>query len=272
MAIEVLNYPLSPCGEKVRFALAEKGLPFVDHHVDLGSKENLHPQFLRLNPRGLVPVLLDDDVVVSDSTVILEYIEDRWPDAPLRPDSPIERARMRRWTKHVDEVLHPAWPGIAWPILVRPRWLAKTSGEVEAMLAALLDGKRRERQRRLFELGLDSPEFQASMSVFLNTCRDMDEALEPSEWLAGPTYSLADIALLPYFVAMQVFGFEEVFGPFGNVRRWYADACARPCFGGHPRTMLPASRLAEISALDAGAALRRPNGKADDSSSTPIAQ
>ena len=84
MAIEVYNYPLSPCGEKVRFALAEKSLPFLDRHVDLGSKENLGPDFRRLNPKGLVPVLLDDGVAVADSTVILEYIEDRWPQHPLR--------------------------------------------------------------------------------------------------------------------------------------------------------------------------------------------
>jgi len=246
MTIEVLNYPLSPCGEKVRFALAEKGLPFVDRHVDLGSKENLGSDFLRLNPKGLVPVLLDGDIVVSDSTVILEYIEDRWPDRPLRPATPLERARMRRWTKHVDEVLHPAWPGIAWPILVRPKWQMKSSQEVEAMLAALLDDKRRERQRRLFEQGLDSSEFQSSMSTFLGTCEEMETDLSTSSWLAGNAYSLADITLLAYFVAMEIFGFERVFTPFSRVRDWYASACARPCFSGHPRNMLPASRLNEI--------------------------
>jgi len=250
MAIEVLNYPLSPCGEKVRFALAEKGLPFKDHHVDLGSKENLRADFLRLNPKGLVPVLLDGEIVVSDSTVILEYIEDRWPETPLRPDAPVERARMRRWTKHVDEILHPAWPGIAWPILVRPKWLAKTPREVEAMLAALLDDKRRERQRRLFELGLDSPEFQGSMATFVNTCAEMEAELLRFPWLAGDSYSLADIALLPYFVAMEAFGLEQSFGGFEKVRNWYGAACGRRCFGGHPRNMLPASRLQEIRDLN----------------------
>jgi len=249
MTIQVLNYPLSPCGEKVRFALAEKGLAFVDRHVDLGSKENLRPEFLRLNPQGLVPVLLDGDIVVSDSTVILEYIEDRWPAPPLRPQSPLERARMRRWTKHVDEVLHPAWPGIAWPILVRPKWLAKPPEEVEAMLTALPDERRRERQRQLFEHGLSSPEFQRAMKTFEDTCADMEAELSGSSWLAGSSYSLADIALLPYFVAMEVFGIESAFEPFEGVCRWYRAACSRPCFGGHPRNMLPRQRLQEIHRL-----------------------
>ena len=69
IGIEVYNYPLSPCGEKVRMALAEKELPFVDIDVDLGSKANLKPDFLRLNPRGLVPVLAHGGTVVADSTV-----------------------------------------------------------------------------------------------------------------------------------------------------------------------------------------------------------
>lgn len=246
MAIEVYNYPLSPCGEKVRFALAEKSLPFLDRHVDLGSKENLGPDFRRLNPKGLVPVLLDDGVAVADSTVILEYIEDRWPQHPLRPDDPLERARMRRWTKHVDETLHPAWPGIAWPILVRPKWLAKSADEVEAMLTALIDPRRRERQRRLFEQGLAASDARESLGVFTDTCEQMDAELARGPWLAGGTYSLADIALLPYFVAMEAFELGHLHQRFTNIGRWYAAACARDCFNGHPLTMVSAARLREI--------------------------
>ncbi|BCH25279.1 glutathione S-transferase [Mesorhizobium sp. L-8-10] len=248
MTIEVYNYPLSPCGEKVRFALAEKELAFVDHHVDLGSKDNLKPGFLRLNPKGLVPVLLDDGVAVADSTVILEYIEDRWPDRPLRPADPLGRARMRRWTKHVDEVLHPAWPGIAWPILVRPKWLAKPATEVEAMLAALLDPRRRERQKRMFDQGLAAQDARESIAVFIATCEEMEIQLAGTPWLAGEDFSLADVALLPYLVAVEIFDLARLYQRFTNVARWYAAACARSCFKGHPRTMLPAKRLQEIEA------------------------
>lgn len=244
--IEVYNYPLSPCGEKVRFALVEKRLGFIDRNVDLGSKENLRPEFLRLNPRGLVPVLVDGEEIISDSTVILEYIEDRWPERPLRPPNAIGRARMRRWTKHVDEMLHPAWSGIAWPILVRPKWLEKTDVQVDEMLAALPDPKRRERQKRLFKLGLEAPDATDSLAVFRATCGEMDRDLGQSIWLTGGSYSLADIALLPYFVAVEVFGLRRLFHQYENVGRWYADACARPCFNGHPRNLLPTHRLQEI--------------------------
>lgn len=247
MEIEVYNYPLSPCGEKVRFALAEKGLAFTDRQVDLGAKENLRSDFLAFNPKGLVPVLIDDGTIIADSTVILEYIEDRWPDHPLRPASAIDRARMRRWTKHVDEVLHPAWPGVAWPILVRPKWQQRTESEVEAMLVALPDPRRRERQRRLYDLGLESPDARESLTVLRKTCAEMDETLAEAPCLAGQDYSLADIALLPYFLAIEVFGLDGSLKPYANLRRWYQAACARPCFNGHPRTMIPDDRLAEIA-------------------------
>jgi glutathione S-transferase len=249
MAIIVYNYPLSPCGEKVRFALLEKGLAFTDRHVDLGNKENLQPDFLSLNPKGLVPVLVDGTVVVSDSTVIIEYLEDRWPDNPLRPATPLGRAHMRRWTKFVDEVLHPAWPGIAWPILVRSRWLTKASAEIDAMLAALPDQRRRERQVRLFEQGLAAFDSQEAVAVFTRTCEAMEAELGNGLWLVGEEYSLADIALLPYFVALDVFGLEKLFADFDKVAAWYRLACTRPCFKGHPKNVIPVARLREVEQI-----------------------
>lgn len=256
--IEVYNYPLSPCGEKVRFALAEKQLSWTDHHIDLGAKENLKPDFLRVNPKGLVPVLRVGDDVIAESTIIIEFIDDRWPEPSLRPADPLARARMRRWTKLVDEVLHPAWPGIAWPILVRPALQKKSEAEVLAMLAALPDPRRRERQSRLYQLGLNAPDARESLSTFAALCHDMEEALADAPWIAGESFSLGDIALLPYFVAIEAFGLECLFHAYPWAVNWYARACARPAYGGHPRTLLPQARLAEVAerGREASAALK----------------
>jgi glutathione S-transferase len=255
--IEVYNFPLSPCGEKVRFALAEKQLSWTDYHVDLGTKENLRPDFLRFNPKGLVPVLRLGADVIAESTIIIEFIDDRWPEPPLRPVDPLARARMRRWTKLVDEVLHPAWPGIAWPILVRPAWQRKSEAEVLRMLAALPDPRRRERQSRLFQLGLNAPDARESLVIFASVCRDMEEALTAGPWIAGESFSLGDIALLPYFVALEAFGLERLFQAYPRIVDWYGRACARPAYDGHPRTLLPQTRLAEVAEYgrEAGAAL-----------------
>ena len=160
MSLRLYNYPLSPCGEKVRFALAEKGIAYEYRNVDLGAKENLTPRFLALSPNGYVPVLEVDGTPFVESTVINELIDENWPLPPLKPERPGDRAEMRLWTKLVDERLQPAWPGIAWPILVRPAWQAKSPQMVEDMLAKLPDPARRERQRRMYQEGIDISSIQ----------------------------------------------------------------------------------------------------------------
>jgi glutathione S-transferase len=246
--IQVYNYPLSPCGEKVRFALAEKGLSWLDRYVDLESKQNLQPDFLRLSPKGLVPVLVVDETVIVESTIINEFIDDNWRAPPLRPDAPSERALMRSWTKLVDEVLHPAWPSIAWPILVRPAWLRLAPEQVEHMLAGLLDPIRRERQERHYRLGLDSPDARKSFEVVRDVCDAMEGQLARTQWLAGVTYSLADIALFPYLFALDIFGmYEEFAGRRPQLARWYESVKVRPAFGGDVRSLFDPKRLDEVA-------------------------
>ena len=247
--IEVYNYPLSPCGEKVRFALAEKGLVWTDRVIDLERKENLTPDFLRLSPKALVPVLVSDGIIIVESTIINEFIDDRWPEPSLRPRSAQERAAMRQWTKYVDEVLHPAWPGIAWPILVRPSWLKKTPVEVDRMLAAVPDVARRERQRALYRDGLSAPAASYSIDIFCDCCNMMENKLNAAPWLAGASFSLADLALFPYYFAADIFGLKATFTTGRpRIAEWYERISARPAFGGDPRLLFDPARLANVAA------------------------
>ena len=75
----------STCSMKVRFALAEKALPWESRHVDLFRFENWTPDYARLNPKGVVPTLVHDGHAITESNVILEYLEDCFPTSPLRP-------------------------------------------------------------------------------------------------------------------------------------------------------------------------------------------
>src|SRR5262245_38448179 len=90
------DHPLSPYAQKCRIAMREKGIAFEARlPAAIGSGTGLEPAFVTANPRAEVPALVDGDLHVFDSTVILEYIEDRWPEPPLRPVSPADRARAR---------------------------------------------------------------------------------------------------------------------------------------------------------------------------------
>src|SRR5438034_997584 len=89
--VKLYEHPLSPYAQKVKIALAEKGVPFEAEIPPLAGGDL--GQFRALNPRLEVPTLIDGDTAVFDSTVILEYIEDRWPTPPLLPKTPAVRAR-----------------------------------------------------------------------------------------------------------------------------------------------------------------------------------
>lgn len=100
--------PLSLFSRKVEIALAEKGLTVEQVVVPFSQEAGYspkHPDVVALNPKGQVPVLVDGDLTLYDSTVILEYLEDAVPDPPLYPREPRERAQCRLLELHADEVL-----------------------------------------------------------------------------------------------------------------------------------------------------------------------
>src|SRR6201987_3454395 len=95
-------YDFLPCpfGQKVRIALAEKGLTYDLVQVDVTKGENRHPDFFRLNPFGPVPVLVDEDTTIYDSTIINEYLDDEYPEPPLLP--PVGSSAMRSRARLVE--------------------------------------------------------------------------------------------------------------------------------------------------------------------------
>jgi glutathione S-transferase len=109
--MKLYSGPLSMFGAKVEIALREKGVVFDLEMVAFDRERGYqpkHPEVLRVNPKGQVPVLLDGAVEIFDSTQIFEYLEDRWPEPPLWPRSPAERAQARRLEHSSDEVFFPS--------------------------------------------------------------------------------------------------------------------------------------------------------------------
>src|SRR5207245_3163028 len=99
------EHRLSPYAEKVKIALAEKGVAVECRLPDFMSGRD--DAFAAANPRLEVPALVDGDTRVFDSTIILEYIEDRWPTPPLLPAAPAERARVRMLEELCDTYVEP---------------------------------------------------------------------------------------------------------------------------------------------------------------------
>ena len=105
--IQLYSGPLSLFTAKIRIALAEKGVEYERVDVPFTRADGYspkHPKVLELNPKGQVPVLVDGDLVLWDSTVIFEYLEERYPTPPLMPGDVAGRARCRMLELHADEV------------------------------------------------------------------------------------------------------------------------------------------------------------------------
>jgi glutathione S-transferase len=105
--IVLYDYPDCPFSQKVRVVLAEKDLESERKPVDLRRNEQRTAEFLKLNPYGKVPVLIDDDVVIYDSTIINEYLEEEYPNPPLMPGDSAGRARVRMLEDLADNLFIP---------------------------------------------------------------------------------------------------------------------------------------------------------------------
>jgi glutathione S-transferase len=88
IVLALYHNDMSSCAQKVRLCLAEKALEWESRHLDLRAGEHQQPWYIKLNPRAVVPTLIDDETVIPESNVINEYLDDRFPERPLRPSDP----------------------------------------------------------------------------------------------------------------------------------------------------------------------------------------
>src|SRR6202142_3957233 len=119
--LKVYNYFNSICTHKVFITLAEKGLPFETQNVDLFKNEQFKPEYLKINPKGVVPALDHDGRIVIESSLICEYLDESFAHPGLVPADPFARARMRLWSKAVDESLFEATRELSFSAMFRER-------------------------------------------------------------------------------------------------------------------------------------------------------
>jgi glutathione S-transferase len=192
------DHPECPFGMKVRIVLAEKDWDYDLVTVDMAASQHRQPEFLKLNPFGQVPVLVDDDTVVYDSTVINEYLEDEYPEPSLRPEDSDLLARVRLLEDYAD-----------------------TSFTLPAMAV--------EREMSKGVLDRDEVLFGRAKGVLGKGLQMLDRQLVGKEFLAGEL-SLADIAFAPALMSLERIG-VPVDASLGNVRGWISRLAGRPSIG-----------------------------------------
>jgi glutathione S-transferase len=219
--IELYHNDMSVCAQKARFALAEKKLKWEGHHLNLRAADQQRPEYLKLNPNAVVPTLVDDGTVIIESTVICEYLDDAYPEPPLRPKDSVGRARMRLWTKQLDEGVHAATSVVSSAIAFRYQKLAIGMEELEKFHQKMPDPVKRERSWENVTKGVDSRYFAESIKRFDKLLADMETPLSEDRWLAGKEFSLADIGYAPYIVRLDHLQLQFLWDKRPHVPAWY---------------------------------------------------
>ena len=228
--IELWHSTHSTCSQKVRIALEEKGLAWTGHHLNLRKFDQLQPAFLALNPAAMVPVLKDAGHVIVESRIINEYLEDAYPAVPLAPRDPFARARMRQWTRYSDEVLTHAIKLPSFAKNIAPELARMDPAEVAAMVEKIPNPAVRARWKRAATEGIKDEELAPSIAQLADMATRMDHALADGPWLAGETYSLADIDVAPFVQRLVRVELFHLVAARPRVADWYARITSRPAY------------------------------------------
>ena len=229
--LKVYDFPESVCCQKIRLGLAEKGVDFVTAPVWIDQGEQFSEEFLALNPKAVVPVIEHDGRVVTESTIINEYIDEAFEGPALMPSDPFLRSRKRYWSRVLDDQIHmPHTTALSFVIALRFAILATqdTPEKQQAHLNNIRDPLSRRIQREAFEQGYESPMFKDAVLAFDRMLSDMEKELSTSAWLAGDALSLADLDIAPYVHRLATLQLHPMWDKRPNVARWYEQLQGRP--------------------------------------------
>lgn len=213
MSVTVYDHPLSPYAQKVKIALREKGVAFeavLPEAIGSGARSG---RFAEASPRGEVPALIDGDIAVFDSSVILQYIEDRWPEPALLPQSAADRARVRM----LEDVMDTHFEAITWG-LSELRFFGRATGERADAMAA--EGGRQ-------------------LTAWFGW---LEGELADRPWFNGEAFGWGDLCVVPFLNGAAGFGHR----PGGRLADWSARANQRP-------SVAESSRSAAAAGLEGSA-------------------
>jgi glutathione S-transferase len=243
MAFTLYNAPQSTCSQRVRFVLNAKQLSFEENKLDLLAGDQLKPDYLKLNPNGVVPTLDHDGAIIIDSSVIIEYLDEVAPEPEcFTPAAPAERAAMRALMRFIDEMPAAAVRVPTFNLAFLPRFQAMS--EEEFLPFANAKPLRREFMLSMGRNGFPQAEMDAALGRLAHTLERMAQAIAASggPWLMGARPTLADVAVMPAIVRMADLGLDKMWADKPTIGRWYGAIHAHPAFA---PTYYPGSLLSE---------------------------
>ena len=225
--LELYHNINSVCAQKVRIALAEKGQQLKEHLLTLQGDQN-DPVYMKLNPNGVVPTLVHEGNVIVESSLILYYIDDAFPNPPLMPKAPVARHRVRLYNKLIDEYMHNACTIMTFATAFRPRFLKMQREQWLAEINKAPLKRRAEYKRSVIEHGLDSEFVVDALSQHQKMILRMADDLKRGPYLAGEAFTIADCAVIPYILRLELLKLSAMWQPYPAVADWWARVRERP--------------------------------------------
>jgi glutathione S-transferase len=246
--LTLYDFGNSVCCQKVRITLRAKGLDWEAVRVDLFKAEQYDPNYLKLNPKGIVPTLVHDGKPIIESTLICEYLDDTFPEPRLVPADPWLRARMRLWSKMVDEGLFEGVTELSFSAMFRERMRTMSAEIRERRFRNVGDPRRRDRFMSTYEHGVRSPFVVHGIAAYERAFKLLEETLaETGPWVLGDSPSLADINLMPFAARLDYLGLLDLWiGDRPRVRAWWALAQEWPHFKTGLRDLITEVEFAEM--------------------------
>jgi glutathione S-transferase len=225
--LELYHNVNSVCSQKVRIALAEKGQQATEHLLTLQGDQN-EPAYMKLNPNGVVPTLVHDGTVFTESSLILYYIDEAFPGPSLMPEAPAARHRVRLYNKLVDEYVHNACTILTFATAFRPRFLKMSREQWLAEINKAPLKRRVDYKRSVIEHGLDSEYVRDALVQHQKIIAWMAHDLEHGPYLSDGAFSNADCAVIPYILRLELLKLGELWRKEPSVVEWWARVRNRP--------------------------------------------
>ncbi len=224
--INLYHYSQSNCSMRIRLLLEEKGLPWTSHYVDLDTQANLTKDYFKLHPHGLVPTIVHDGEIVYESSDILRYLEEKYPETPLIPADEEQRKEMEKWldiTKDIHVRVIKVW------VYGKEKYTSKTPEsmkEYEKIQPSqeLIDFHK----MTLAEGHIPQEKIDEADEILRSYFSMIENNLKKYQWIAGDTMSLADIAWIPNYTLLNMFGFP--FENYPRVMKWIDKLVNRPSY------------------------------------------
>ena len=222
----------SICTQKVLMTLAEKNVEFAIKIIDLFRNEQYDPDYVKLNPKGVVPTLVHDGRPIIESTLICEYLDALYPEPPLIPTDAYARSRMRLWSKAIDEGIFEATRELSFSAMFRDKMRAMTEEQRQGRFRNVGDPVRRARFMSTYQDGADSPYVYQGIVAFEKLFQRTEETLsDGGTWLLGEQFTLGDINLAPFVARIEYLNLLDLWlDGRPATHAWWHRLKARPSF------------------------------------------